>query len=63
MFSVPDPAEGSEVPRDGGTRLLSNSTTVSLSTAVPRPTERRTDERSRLCFGLPSSPMRPACSN
>ena len=30
------------------------STTVSLSTAVPRPTERRGDERSRQCFASAS---------
>jgi len=35
----------SDVPRDGGTEIEFDSTTVSLSTAVPRPSERRSDER------------------
>ena len=34
-----------DVPRDGGSEIEFGSTTVSLSTAVPRPTERRADER------------------
>ena len=35
----------SDVPQDGGSEIEFDSTTVSLSTAVPRPVERRTDER------------------
>ena len=35
----------SDVPRDGGTEIEFGSTMVSLSTAVPRPSERRSDER------------------
>ena len=35
----------SDVPKDGGSEIEFDSTTVSLSTAVPRPTERRADER------------------
>ena len=35
----------SDVPRDSGTEIEFDSTTVSLSTAVPRPTERRADDR------------------
>ena len=35
----------SYVPKDGGSEIEFDSTTVSLSTAVPRPTERRADER------------------
>jgi len=35
----------SEVPQDAGSEIEFDSTTVSLSTAVPRPVERRTDER------------------
>jgi len=35
----------SDVPRDAGTEIEFDSTMVSLSTAVPRPAERRTDER------------------
>jgi hypothetical protein len=34
-----------EVPQDGGTEIEFDSTTVSLSTAVPRPVERGSDER------------------
>ena len=35
----------SDVRQDPGSEIEFNSTTVSLSTAVPRPTERRSDER------------------
>ena len=35
----------SDVPQDGGTEIEFDSTTVSLSTAVPRPGERRADDR------------------
>jgi hypothetical protein len=35
----------SDVRQDPGSEIEFDSTTVSLSTAVPRPTERRTDER------------------
>jgi hypothetical protein len=35
----------SDVPQDAGSEIEFDSTTVSLSTAVPRPVERRTDER------------------
>ena len=35
-----------EVPMDGGTEIEFDSTTVSLSTAVPRPEERRNNERT-----------------
>src|ERR1044071_3680198 len=35
----------SDVPRDAGTEIEFDSTTVSLSTAAPRPTERRADDR------------------
>jgi hypothetical protein len=34
-----------DVPRDGGVEIEFDSTMISLSTAVPRPTERRSDER------------------
>jgi PilZ domain len=34
----------SDVPQDGGTEIEFDSTTVSLSTAVPRPMERRGDQ-------------------